>query len=172
MPRLLIEPRPYSLIRAQNSEPLFFFLASAASPQSLSLCNYSGDTTTRAPFFFHQCCDATVASRLWPRYSGQLLLWLDNVSLSATVPATLHHHASPSSSSTNVMLPPSRLASSHAAPATFTASLFPAPPFRARLFPRFPQLSHRGSSKVNFQRVFDWFSVLYMLIFNFSYCEC
>jgi len=27
MPRLLIEPRPYSLIRAQKREPLYFFLA-------------------------------------------------------------------------------------------------------------------------------------------------
>jgi len=39
-------------------------------------------------------------------------------------------------------------------------------------FPFFPQLSRCGSYKVNFQRIFVWFFVLYMLIFNFRYCEC
>jgi len=36
MPRLLIELRPYSSIRAQNTEPLFFYLARVACPLSLS----------------------------------------------------------------------------------------------------------------------------------------
>jgi len=38
-------------------------------------------------------------------------------------------------------------------------------------FPVFRQLSCGRSSKVNFQRVFVSFSVLYILIFNFDYCE-
>ena len=137
MPWLLIEPRPYSLIRAQNNEPLFFFLARTASSPSLSLqlfwrhhhsSPHSFSTNIVLPPSRLASGHATMASRCSD--------W--TVSLSATVLATLHHHASPSSSSTNIVLPPSRLAFGHTAPAIVVAPLFPTPPFRAQPFPHFP----------------------------------
>jgi len=146
---------------AQKREPLFFFLARAASPPSLS-----ATVPTTPPrelrLFFHHRCVATVASCLRPRYSGQSSLRLDSVSLFATVSATLHHHASPSSSSTNVVLPPNCLASSHVAPATVTAPLFPAPPFRARTFSFFPAI-------VALRFLQGKFPTRFCLVFRFVY---
>jgi len=168
MPRLLIEPRPYSLIRAQNNEPLFFFLACAASPPSLSatvlvtLHHHASPSSSSTNVVLSPLRLASGHAAPASRRSD----WTVSFSLSATVPTTLHHHVSPSSSSTNVVLPLLHLASGHP---TLTISYTT---ISRTSFPVFPQLSRRGSSKVNFQRVFVWFSVLYMLIFNFSYCEC
>jgi len=71
MSRLLIEPRPYSLIRAQNSRTPFL-LPCAAFLLSLYLCNLllQPPTTTMRNSTTTLCCHCatltTVASRLWP----------------------------------------------------------------------------------------------------------
>ena len=84
------------------------------------------------------------------------------MSLSITVSATLHHHASPSSSSTNVVLPSNCLDSGHAAPATVVAPLFPASPFRAQTFSFFP-------TTVALRFLQGKFPTRFCLVFRFVY---
>ena len=172
MPRLSIEPRPYSLIRAQKCEPLFFFLARCIS--SISLYNCFGDTTTRAPLLLPPslCCHRRVlplATLLRPVVApiGQCLslsLQLFRRPSTTTrapllLPPTLCFHGTVSPLATLLRPPSLHL---------FFLHLH----FVHEHFLFFSQLSRRSSSKVNFQCIFVLFSVLYMLIFNFSYCEC
>jgi len=161
MPQLSIEPRSYSLIRAQKREPLFFFLARAASPPSLS-------ATVPATLL---CCHRRVsppATLLRPVVApiGQCLS-LYNCSSDPPPPREplFFFHQRCAATELSRLRP---RCSGHRRCTSFSCTSI----LCTNIFLFFPQLSRRGSSKVNFQRVFVWFSVLYMLIFNFSYCEC
>jgi len=110
MPWLLIEPRPYSLIRAQIREPLFFFPTLHFSSLYLSTTCCSGTLHHHAKL----CNHAVLPPRLASGHAALVSLYLSTTC--TTVVAT-----------TLLRQPSRRLC-------WFVAPFFPAPPFCARPF--------------------------------------
>ena len=130
-------------------------ITGAAFRSSLSLCNSSGHPPPPCEplFLFHQHYVATVASRLRPRCSGQSSLRLDVVSLSL---CNVHHRCCHHVASATAVSPPLV----HCTSFSYTSISSMTISYTTISRTSFPVFPCCGFSKVNFQRVFLWFSVL------------